>query len=834
MRTDLLRPRNELSRWWLLLMMLVSLLACGPKLASAQLVGGGAGAVAEDAPEIDLKVLQFGVGNMVRSGTWIGVQVQVQELGTRSREIALRLGIRDEDGDTAQYQTTVATTPGAGGRTVVWLYARLTHRVSAGNTFVVSAFEARDGSTALQDAGVSATGRRLGRLAFNLGQGRLVDPFSGMIGIIGRPPAGLDQYAIVPSQQADFPAMTHELVAINAGLTTSTLPDRWMGLSAMETLIWTATGAEGEPTDLIESQARALREWVRRGGHLVIVLPAVSQSWMSPNQPLAEIMPRVSLQREEDADLNPLRAMLSHRDITLPTRGLLQTFTPLSGGATAAGATDAQRILVTPDGRTVVTRRIVGHGAVTMIGIDLTNRGLISVGAVEADAFWNRVLGRRGATPSVEEITRLSKPTNNSATHNFLRRDETDIDETLQGTITRGGRAALGVLMAFLIFAVYWLIAGPLGFMLLKRRGQTHHSWVWFVLVGAGFTAVAWTGAQLLRPNRTSIAHLTILDAVAGQGTHRAQIYAAVSLPGYGERTFGIAGAGQGEPSELISTVSSWEAPPSQMGSPGTTFPDARDYPVASRQPDRVRVPVRSTVKNFRVDWLGGAVLRMPLAVSELTQPGTPPIAQELTWVDPLPGRSPLRGALVHELPGTLRNVTIMAVGRQTPMNPAQTFYGGELQAVARFREIAEWKAGELLVLTEDTEARTPGTPTLWLEGNQYLNNQTPAGVREFMVARSTSRIETDLLRATLLHVLRPPQTDTMDVTPMRVVRRELHGLSLGRWFTQPCVIVTGWLDDVPSPVNMAVDGGEVSSNGRVFVRWVYPLADNPPGIARP
>ncbi|MFO0491557.1 MAG: hypothetical protein ACK51T_03905, partial [bacterium] len=64
----------------------------------------GAGGAQGTAAEVDLRVLQFGVGNVARPGTWTGVQVQVQDLGTQARDIVVRLGVRDQDGDTAQYQ----------------------------------------------------------------------------------------------------------------------------------------------------------------------------------------------------------------------------------------------------------------------------------------------------------------------------------------------------------------------------------------------------------------------------------------------------------------------------------------------------------------------------------------------------------------------------------------------------------------------------------------------------------------------------------------------------------------------------------------------------------
>lgn len=820
----------RLALGWLLSTCVLVLAVVAPLTARAQTEIGSGGATSGSS-EIDLRVLQFGLGNVARPGAWTGVQVQVQELGVKSREIVLRLGVRDEDGDTAQYQTTIATTPGS--KTIVWLYARLTSRASAQTTYVLSAHEAREGSAAEIAAGVSRAGPQLARVAFQTGSGRMADPESGMMAVIGRSPAGLDQYTFPVSQVSSFPAQTHERIQLTTGLTASSLPDRWMGLSSLDTLVWAASGPDAEPTDLAEQQARAIREWVQRGGHLVVILPPVGQAWTSPGQPLADITPRVTVERDEAADLNQFRSLLNHNaKASLPNKTLVQSFGLVPG----ARPEEAMRIMAGPDGRIVAVRRLVGSGAVSLVGIDVASRALASTGGVQAEAFWNRLLGRRGNTPSLEEIDKLSKKSAGA----FSRREQIRIDTAIGSSISRTGRAAIGVLLAFLIFALYWVIAGPLGFYILKKREQSQYAWLGFVLVGAVFTALAWVGAQSLRPNKTSVQHLTILDAVAGQGTQHARMFVSASLPSYGEQMFGIAGAGENS-GTLTNAVAAWEPPPSVDGDSGSTFPDARDYAVASRQPDRVRVPSRSTVKSLSVDWLGGAVYKMPLAVAPDTVPGTPGVSQPLTLSNATPATSSIVGALQHDLPGTLTNVTVIVVEGQSP---TRADYSGSLQASTWVREWAAWKPGEVLVLDQagDATAATSGATSdrdgKWILGGTYIQRIMPRGTIGAFGGQSrpiSSTVENDLRLLSLLTILEPPDTTTGGGTePVQLVRREGHALNMGRWFTQPCVIVTGWLDDVPSPVSLAVDGSAVSTSGRVFVRWVYPLPDNPVTAMRP
>lgn len=51
-----------------------------------------------------------------------------------------------------------------------------------------------------------------------------------------------------------------------------------------------------------------MREWVERGGHLVVILPAVGQDWLAlSNRELADILPRAEVTRLEAEPLPSLR-----------------------------------------------------------------------------------------------------------------------------------------------------------------------------------------------------------------------------------------------------------------------------------------------------------------------------------------------------------------------------------------------------------------------------------------------------------------------------------------------------------------------------------------------
>jgi hypothetical protein len=68
--------------------------------------------------------------------------------------------------------------------------------------------------------------------------------------------------------------------------------------------------------------------------------------------------------------------------------------------------------------------------------------------------------------------------------------------------------------------------------------------------------------------------------------------------------------------------------------------------------------------------------------------------------------------------------------------------------------------------------------------------------------------------------------------------RETTHQLDLSRWATRPCVVVLATLntsgeDSLPAPVRVATNGSERRPycSGTTIVRWVYPLAPNPPEV---
>lgn len=779
--------------------------------------------------EVKITLDKFGVGNVARRGDWFGIRIQIQDTASTQRDLVVRLVGTDADGDQPVQQRVVTANPGVSQQ--VWLYGRLPFKYEAGQDLRIEVFTAEESSNTLQTAGTGfRPGRLLGRSAVIPRGGSVLSPTEGIYGVLGPRAIGLSKYSTGTTVGAgNYHEFSHERTEIALGLTPADLPDRWIGLVPIDVIVW----GSAEVSELRGERAESLRQWIQRGGHLVVVLPPVGQTWTNPqSNDLYDIMPVVKVDRTENADLSGFRPLLKAKDdARFPRKGTLQTFEPVVGAA----AGDAMRILNSPDGKCVVVRRQVGMGAVTWIGLDLNQTAFSQFDMVDADVFWHRVLGRRGKLTALDDD---GKPMANTLGGFLGGRKESNFDQDIGREIAMTGRTAAGVLIGFVVFVMYWLVAGPIAFFALKRRGQSQHAWVAYFAAGILFTAIAWGGATVLRPAKVEATHLTFIDDVYGQKVQRARLWASVLIPRYGEARLAVgdpsaATPGAAPQSRSDGIITAWEDFASDAG--GGKFTDVRPYVIDTRSHGEITVPVRQTVKQIQADWSGPSRWRMPVVIGENGGAGT----IERIDADKSGAQSRLTGILRHELPGTLRDVYIILVDRPHRLRPPSfDALGSEIMVSSGWIK-QEWKPMEdldLSVTTKLTESQR-GQRTYFdrFVPNMDLGFQQFPGATEEKVV-DIAGMSNRFTALALFSQLNPPLIGQRDVrvSDLYVAQRSAsHGWDLGRWFTQPCVIVIGQLYDdnvgIESPLPLTIDGEKLETHGRTVVRWVYPLPDNPP-----
>lgn len=772
--------------------------------------GGVSHASAQDERTPDQPVLieagSIGVGELARLGDWAGIEIIFEDTHESQRELIIQIEGEDADGDSPLFQRTVTSNPGSAQRT--WLYLWIPGSHGSQAPFSVSVYEAIE-----QDAGISqrtGVAYRRGELIARkeIGGRRSLLPAEVATGlVVGRRVGGLADYSRTPTgggSSAVYLPNGHEMTVYAGDLAPDDLPDRAIGLSQFETIIWTTEN----PADLTLARSEALVEWVRRGGHLVVVLPSTGQVWFDEERNrLAELLPEITPERLEPGTSN-VRALLTHNaSIEMPESLVVHAL----DASASAGPTDAMPILTDAEGRTVVSRRLVDLGMVTLIGIDITNRNLADRGLPAMDAFWHRVLGRRG------------KPIDRTQQQGgiVLSRDVRHFDNGLGSAIASSGSAGLALLLGFVLFAVYWAVGGPLGYAVLNQFSQKKHSWIAFVAAIGVFTLIGWGTVSILRPRTPSLQQVAFLDAVHGSNFQRVRSFASIFVPGYAD-----AGVRVGEPdatfTEFNNAITHWDPQFVSTVAAGG-FPDARAYPVSARDPELMRFPARATEKRLRMEWVGPSNWPMPQPIDAQGRSG------ELR----LDASGDPMGFLTHQQPGPLRNTVILVVKRQR-------FIGTEtgLPVISHFDayKLADpWPAGATLdlsnLLPEDESPRAREALQRYFD--DLISRASGGGIV------STGGATPDaLIGAGFVSQLAPPHEDGSRGNRDAGLRRNTHGLDLGKWLTQPCVMVLGTVsvneedrvtNPVPTLLQRTGEWDDVDWSGTVVVRWVYPLAPNPP-----
>jgi hypothetical protein len=803
-----------------------------------------------DSGEVAIQRGWFGVGNYCRPGEWTGIQLRINDSNDKPREVLIRISTVDADSDRPGYETLLTTNPGV--NQPVWTYLWLPARFKSSDPLRVNVYAANEAPAAIAGMPVAA-GRLLGTTILQPHQ--MLSTSEGMLGIVGNRLMGLNKYAGIPN--TNYLPGAHERLALVERIDPDTLPDRWHGLSQFAALVWN----EPPPSALSTEKAQAIREYVQRGGHLIIVLPRLAQVWTDEaSNPLFDIVPRVHVNRREGVDLEPLRHLITHLlkvptdersdRLDMPTNEVLQTFVPVDG----ATPYEAACIISMPEDPAagtpewLVARRLVGAGMVTLVGLDCASSWMNQRALPNPELFWHRILGRRGQMVSLRESGDL--------TANYpLGRQKSTVDNSFADQIAKTTLAGAGVLMGLVVFVLYWLVAGPLGYAALKKTGRQRHAWVAFVLAAGVFTGIAWGGATIIRPAKISAAHLTIMDHIytpEGTGVQRARSWMSVLIPQYGEAAIAVGDPTKAGSKRFHNLIAPWER--ENQSSAG--FPDARGYRINSRDPDNYSVPTRSTVKQFQVDWAGGPVWKMP-------SPGADASGKiiELTAEPIMRGTSisdvKLTGSLTHDLPEALRSCKIVVNLGQRDVNRSRAGSGAR-SLVSDFFVVTldkPWEPGftiDLAALVKPASGRdsafSPGDNTSGNYFGQLLSSVHSENDGRFDSQPSTSLssliVKMDALA--FLNLIEPPTVEErpggFQGKPL-VARTVTHGWDLSHWATQPCIIITGYLGHpnspqapCPIPVNVSTGGAyrPVPTQGLVFVRWVYPLPPKPPAYSTP
>ncbi len=742
-----------------------------------------------------------GLGGYVRPGTWAPIRVTLNSPGDLNRPVLVQWRLSDHDGDQVIAERRATLNPNRDQH--VWLYAVPPVNTPANQAWTLQVLDADSGELLATQVVVAA---------------RRESPRLSVIGVAGAAGLGLDPYKHQYTQ--------HEPIGILHGLDLETMPDRWYGFDLLHSLIWVSDGGDPNAAMISGPMQAALKEWVRRGGHLVIVMPAFAEPWTS--SAFADLLPVApeAVRRVQ----GPLPGFLYDVRPPEPVELQMTVFDVPASSDTAV----LQRL---DGGEPVIVARRYGFGRVTLIGVDLNDPRLKRLN-LPTGAFrvWNTVYGWN--SPVIDEKKaqadmqdgKLTRPEN---------RMPSELGSFVPGQIAMTNQAAPVLLLAILVFVLYWLAAGPIGFAVLKGRGKTRKSWLVFCGTVGVFTAITWGGAWVLQPRGTSLAHFSVLDIDAKTGLVRTQSWLSVFIPEFGRAHVTLA---PGEESDTLHNT---------LWSPGlleqvqsTSFPDPQLYIMDAGSPNEVGagakldrtwpvgLPVRATAKQFNLHYLGA----IGEGVQGITAPWVPPQG-ELRVQDRFP-----YGTLSHNLPGELKNVLAVYVPQVVP-DPDESAEAARRRAVPFVWRIGAWAPMTPLQFQSPNEARITWD---WLtqrppnyQTQRSLNTEGFLGI--LMSGSPQTLADQDLLAVRLAtdqkvkfiemlsfyDALPPPNVyqSTWGSLGPTVYQRSLgRGLDLTPHTVGAKLILIGHLESSPLPAPLLVDGEPVESTGWTVVRWIYDL----------
>ncbi|MGI9014083.1 MAG: hypothetical protein ACR2GY_07525 [Phycisphaerales bacterium] len=770
--------------------------------------------------DVDVVLDSFGVGSVFRPGDYAGIRLQLTSNLPEPLAVQVVWEVPEGLGDIAEHMRRITLTPGQ--PLSVWVYARLLPNITTSSLFTVRVYRDEDGERGSELGGaVVAPGRAVAAA-------QEVPLTMSLIGIIGgNRMAGLEQYQVADQYMQGVPLTGSERDFIVAGISPRDIPDRWDGLAPFEVLVWT----DASPGELAkrDSAARALREWIERGGHLVIILPAAGNDWglgsrgvtpfddlLPENQPgvretsMVELLPLLSKRRQIDPrDDAPLTVR------TLDDAGNL--YQPLIALPGARGTPPA----------VLAVQRLVGFGRISILGIDLASGQLNAQvrprdnrggNLIEADRVWNRILGRRADTLHPTQIKALS----DEKQLRVSGQGPTDVGrgDIVIDTIQLKGGAGTGIGLAFFLFVAYWLAAGPLGFAVLKSWKQVRHAWFVFALTSAAFTVIAWGGVKLFSRKNTIVQHLTFLDTVASVpgvndgSVTRATTWFTVFLPGYGDPELTLASEANAR-----NLLSPYTAP----GKPVTPFRDVDRYVVGNDAPADFPSPARATTKELAARWQGSGAGEFGSIVATTALEAD---------------RNQVRGRISHDLPGALYNVDIFIVypDRTQPLRygdgtgadpffpPGQT--GGQLNVGSVWSLSQPWQP---LTELDLSTTLTAGARAPMVRFFDTLTDRIQANYQGNTVGLNSTDHERYRKALSFFNQLPPPiysktPNDFSDDRPQRFARSLGREIDLSQWFIRPCIIIYGELRNSELPVPFTVNDRSPDSAGITIVRWIYPL----------
>ena len=587
-------------RAWVCIFAVITLLALGAGPLAAQPVG---------------EVESIGFNNVYRPGCWTPMVVRIRPNAAPTGTYQLQVKQRDLDNDIAVFTRPISLTGAAQGgarEQRFWMYF-IPQPVNKGLPDTRAGATLKDFQEAIEVYLCDETGRQLTQLPVTAPVESLDPP----VGIMdsdrgarlllavneGNSRPAWDEYRAGLDQRDKLLGVTENLVLMP--VRPRDLPEHPLAYESVDAVVW----FDADPAALQSDgglRRRAMEDWVRRGGHLVI---CQSPNWQ-PALAFGDLLPVELEGGATRPEPEPLRSIaLSGR------RGVAraQAWDALPGPFRLTRATPRPDALVdvwmelppsdefAGGRRPYIARRVYGCGAVTWVAQDLGDPALTLAARTGWVNVWDRVLDLRNdpvAGDAIDPDDERVYPVGGGV----------DLGAWLNVGLESSARVGLFIALAVVFFVVYWLVAGPGLFFFLLSRRRTHLSWFAFAATALAATLLTVGVVRLVLRGPPSVNHRSVVRAGTGAGMTIARF--GLYIPRDGNQTLALAPApsADGAPAGIATLAALPRHPAHLRGELGTAGKLSYTVPIADvtdTAAAELTVPYRSTLKQFQA-WQAG------------------------------------------------------------------------------------------------------------------------------------------------------------------------------------------------------------------------------------
>lgn len=549
-------------------------------------------------------MLSIGFSDYYRNDCWPPMLVQIVPETSQSMELEIRVTSKDLDGDEPFYTKRIPLTPNVEGQAPriqnFWMYF-LPQPTGGGLP------SKPDPLKDLQDqlkVGLYTTG---GKFIAPL-------PITSMIQDINRLPGQRETQFVLAVTEAGTNLIGWQDYGIARGLLQDVamvsvqprdLPESELGYQAVDVILW----ANATPLDpslaTDEHKMRALQNYVRQGGHLVILQ---TLQWKQTTAAFGPMLPVIVGDVVDRMDLDPLRWLANPKAGRKPDQ-LPREWIPrnLPGPFKVAKALPRPTAIVeewlewqTPDGQRVRTpylaRQRYGLGAVTWVAQDLGDPTITRHATTGWAQVWDRVFDWKN------DIT-IPKPQDPESKEYPRANTAADLGAVLPPGTDFPAKSTSLIFLAILFFIFYWVAAGPGSYLFLAGRRRTTLSWFIYALSALVATGVTVLIVHFVLRGPPQIKHVTLVRTTPGEPAV-VDVRMGLYIPRDDDETITLKETAKG----AISHIEPYGLPPKFADN--STFTARMEYPVpvrdlASEGDPTLTVHYRSTLKKFQARWVG-------------------------------------------------------------------------------------------------------------------------------------------------------------------------------------------------------------------------------------